>query len=445
MNPQADNDPDALKRSLNQAPQARPLNIPARPSGMHDIDDSAFEPVDEPRPQIVRPTPIPQQREPIQPSPVTMPAAPAPQFEPAPQPAPAPAPQPVAAPQPAPRIEPPTPEPMVPPAPIAPPAPVQPLQPVQPVPQAPPAPVAPVAPVPVPQQPVLPQPQPAAPVQPPKLPPMPVTPVEHAPNAQQTAFNPGPAPAHIPQSPQLPGPAATPAAGTPSVSYQPPTPHLDKALIERIDETPQQNSKDIESLIDHNHRLHRLKSFASFLAFCAGVVVAAFLINQFVFQSYYVDGTSMTPTLQNDDRLIIDKVEKSFAGLQGKPYIPSRGQVVVLDSSIVGFNGREEQLIKRVIGLPGDTITIRDGTVTIKNKDNPDGFNADRQLGLMLSETYVESPQEWTIEENQLFVMGDNRAQNGSYDSRAFGPVESEKIVGRLWARIMPFEKAQVY
>lgn len=429
MNPQADNDPEALKRSLSQAPQVRPLNVPARPSGMHDIDDSAFEPIDEPQPQIVRPTPVPPQREPVQPSPVILPATPARQFEPTPQP--------VAPPQPVQAA--PAPQPVIPapqPAPVVPAAPAAPLQPVQPIP----------APTPIP----APQPQPAfaqpvLPPQPPKLPPMPVTPVEHAPIAQPTAFNPGPAPAHIPASPQLPGPAATPAANTPSVSYQPEPPHLDKSLIERIDETPQQNSKDIESLIEHNHRLQRLKGFASFLAFCAGVVVAAFLINQFVFQSYYVDGTSMTPTLQNDDRLIIDKVEKSFAGLQGKPYIPNRGQVVVLDSSIVGFNGREEQLIKRVIGLPGDTVIIRDGVVTIKNKENPDGFDADKQLGLTLQPTYVESPQEWVIEENQVFVMGDNRAQNGSYDSRAFGPVESQKIVGRLWARIMPFEKAQVY
>lgn len=422
MNPQADNDPDALKRSLNQAPQARPLNIPARPSGMHDIDDSAFEPIDEPQPQIVRPAPVPQQREPVQPSPVILPAAPAPQFEP---PRPSPMPQ-----QPAQVISPP-----LAPVPAAAQAPApQPVQPAQ---------SAPVPPLPAPQPGVV--MQPPTPQQPPQLPPMPVTPIEHTPTAPAAAFNPGPAPAHIPPSPQLPGPAAVPAAGTPSVSYQPETPHLDKSLIERIDETPQQNSKDIEGLIEHNHRLHRLKSFVSFLAFCAGVVVAAFLINQFVFQSYYVDGTSMTPTLQNDDRLIIDKVEKSFAGLQGKPYIPNRGQVVVLDSSIVGFNGREEQLIKRVIGLPGDTVIIRDGTVTIKNKDNPDGFNADRQLGLNVQATYVESPQEWTIEDGQVFVMGDNRAQNGSYDSRAFGPIESEKIVGRLWARIMPFEKAQVY
>jgi signal peptidase I len=231
----------------------------------------------------------------------------------------------------------------------------------------------------------------------------------------------------------------------PIASYEPPTRHVAAEIVERIDETPQQNSKDIEALIEHNHRLHRLKGFASFIVFVVGVVIAAFLINSYVFQSYYVDGTSMTPTLQNNDRLIIDKVERTIAGMQGKPYIPERGQIVVLDSSIVGINGRDEQLIKRVIGLPGDTVLINDGAVTIKNTDNPDGFDVNSKLNLKLQPTYVESPMELTIPDGQVFVMGDNRVENGSYDSRAFGPIEVNKIVGRLWARILPVDKAQVF
>lgn len=258
------------------------------------------------------------------------------------------------------------------------------------------------------------------------VPPMPVTPVEP------------------PAAPAAPAqPQATP------VAFQPPatqyTQHAQPAVIERIDEKPQQNSRDIEALIDHNHRIQRLKTFASFLAFAAGVVVAAFLINQFVFQSYYVDGTSMTPTLQNDDRLIIDKVEHTVANLQGHSYVPERGQIVVLDSSIVGLNGHTEQLVKRVIGLPGDTVSINNGVVTIKNKDNPNGFDVNKQLGLNLQPTFVDSPQEWTIDDSHVFVMGDNRVENGSYDSRAFGPVTTDKIIGRLWARILPFDKAQLF
>ncbi len=234
-----------------------------------------------------------------------------------------------------------------------------------------------------------------------------------------------------------------------TVSYTPPatatTQNNMAAITERIDETPQQNSSDIEDLIAHQHRLKRLKSIASTLLFVAGVAAAAFLINSFVFQSYYVDGTSMTPTLQNDDRLIIDKVEHTWSSLQGHAYIPQRGQIIVLDSSIVGVGGRNEQLIKRVIGLPGDTIVIDNGTVTIKNKDHPDGFNVDDSLGLHLSPTFVAAPITITLTENQVFVMGDNRVENGSYDSRAFGPIDADKIVGRLWARILPVDKAKIF
>jgi signal peptidase I len=261
-----------------------------------------------------------------------------------------------------------------------------------------------------------------------------------------------PPPAPVPAPPlQAPGYTSQPPLPPPvdsqasEVSFQPTTSHTATELVERIDETPQQNSKDIEGLITRQHRLKRLKGFASMLLFVAGVVVAAFLINQYVFQSYYVDGTSMTPNLQNDDRLIIDKVEKTWAGLQGKPYIPERGQIVVLDSSIIGVGGREEQLIKRVIGLPGDTVHIENGVVTVKNKDRPEGFNIDKELGINVQPTFSASTLDVVVPQDHVFVMGDNRVENGSYDSRAFGPIESSKLVGRLWARILPLDKAQLY
>lgn len=180
--------------------------------------------------------------------------------------------------------------------------------------------------------------------------------------------------------------------------------------------------------------------------FIGGIIVAATLINQFIFQSYYVDGTSMTPTLQNNDRLIIDKVERTAAHVSGHSYIPKRGQIVVLDSSLVDRLGHNEQLIKRAIGLPGDRVVIgSDGIVTIINKEHPDGFEVDKSLGLTLEPTYVDNPIDIVVPDNQVFVMGDNRAPGGSYDSRAFGPVESKNIQGRLFARIFPFTKADIY
>lgn len=189
----------------------------------------------------------------------------------------------------------------------------------------------------------------------------------------------------------------------------------------------------------------RLEGPASLVLFIGGVFVAAMLINQFIFQSYYVDGTSMTPTLHNNDRLIIDKFSKTLTTIQSKPYIPERGQVVVLDSSLLDQNGNNEQLIKRVIGLPGDIIDIKDGVVTIKNSGHPDGFNVDTSLGLKLAPTYSATSTEITVPKDNIFVMGDNRAPNGSFDSRSFGPIDSKKIQGRLLARIYPFSDGRLF
>ena len=194
-----------------------------------------------------------------------------------------------------------------------------------------------------------------------------------------------------------------------------------------------------------NSLLARFKTALSIILFVAGVAIAALLINQFVFQSYYVDGTSMTPTLQNNDRLIIDKIGRTVAGLTGRPYLPSRGSIVVLDSSLFDQNGNKEQLIKRVIGLPGDTIIVANGVVTVKNAQNPNGFDVDQQLGLHLAPTFSESTLEVTVPAGKVFVMGDNRLPNGSYDSRAFGPIDSTQIEGRLVLRIFPLGRTGVF
>lgn len=153
----------------------------------------------------------------------------------------------------------------------------------------------------------------------------------------------------------------------------------------------------------------------------------------------------MTPTLQNNDRLIIDKVSRTIATIQGRPYIPERGQIVVLDSSILDQNGNNEQLIKRVIGIPGDTITIKNGVVTIKNSEHPDGFNVDETLGLHLAPTYSSTPITLTVPQNKVFVMGDNRGMNGSFDSRAFGPIDGNQLQGRLLLRIFPLNRSGMF
>lgn len=232
----------------------------------------------------------------------------------------------------------------------------------------------------------------------------------------------------VPMEPTQHQPAPTTPSEQPSTTPTPPTTPAPKPERKRFG-------------------LGNAKAFLSVVAFIGGVIIAATLINQFVFQSYYVDGTSMVPTLHNNDRLVIDKVERTLALAGGKHYIPQRGQIVVLDSSLIDRSGHNEQLIKRVIGLPGERISIStDGVVTIRNSEHPEGFDPNQTLGLTnLEPAYVDSAINLTIPDHQVFVMGDNRAPGGSYDSRAFGPVESDKIQGRLLARIFPLDKTKLY
>ena len=245
-------------------------------------------------------------------------------------------------------------------------------------------------------------------------------------------------PPSIPKEPEARPPQPPPATPTPQPAAprpQPPTPvQADPQLMHRA------------AVNDRKRSVARaFKSFLSLVSFGATVVIVAMLINHFVFQSYYVDGSSMVPTLENEDRLIIDKVGKTIANVQGKPYLPARGDIVVLDSAILDRYGHNEQLIKRVVGLPGDTVIIREGTVTIKNSENPTGFDLDKQLGLQVEPTYSEAPIEIKVPENSVYVLGDNRGLNGSFDSRAFGPTAASNIQGRLSARIFPFDRAKAF
>lgn len=167
--------------------------------------------------------------------------------------------------------------------------------------------------------------------------------------------------------------------------------------------------------------------------------VVALLLTIFVFQSYEVDGPSMESALQDNDRLIVNKLGKTWSRLSGEPYIPKRYGIIVFNQTSSTSAGTEEkQLIKRVIGLPGDRIVIKNGDVKIFNHQYPNGLEVDR-FGPESEEPevrFTEGNLDLTVEENEVFVLGDNR--KNSLDSRSFGAIDSEQIVGELTARIYP-------
>lgn len=165
------------------------------------------------------------------------------------------------------------------------------------------------------------------------------------------------------------------------------------------------------------------------------------LLNTSIVRSYQVDGASMVPTLQNNDRLIVNKIPRSWAKLTRNSYIPGRGDIIVFSQANVLGSKAEKQLIKRVVGLPGERVTIKNGFVTIYNNANPGGFDPDVSQGYKTALSSFSDPVDITLKHEQLFVLGDNRSN--SEDSRYFGPIKANQIVGRLALRLLPLNEAQ--
>lgn len=188
-----------------------------------------------------------------------------------------------------------------------------------------------------------------------------------------------------------------------------------------------------------------LKSILSTLILFIAAPLIALSITTFIFQSYEVDGPSMQQTLQDNDRLIVLKLPKTLTRLTGRDYVPPRGTIIVFaKQGMYDFeNNKEKQLIKRVIGLPGERVVVTEGTVTVYNSEHPEGFNPDS--GAFYPGLLDTTPGEAdiTVDEGELFVLGDNR--HDSQDSRSFGTITSEEVVGKLVLRIMPFNKARTY
>ena len=182
-----------------------------------------------------------------------------------------------------------------------------------------------------------------------------------------------------------------------------------------------------------------------------GIILMAFAfalaITSFVFRSYAVDGPSMEPTLQNQDKLIIWKVPRTWSMITGHQFVPKRGDVIVFnESNLVDCEQiGTRQLIKRVIGLPGDKVVVNNGVVTIYNYAHPSGFQPDNTLAYNKSHFIPYTNRSETVQLNahQLFVMGDNRQV--SCDSRSFGPINASQIVGQLVVRILPISNTKLF
>lgn len=153
-------------------------------------------------------------------------------------------------------------------------------------------------------------------------------------------------------------------------------------------------------------------------------LVISLLVRSYVAEARFIPSESMLPTLKIGDRLIIDKISFEIKGINDI----QRGDIVVFHPPAVVKTKDDIPLIKRVIGLPGETVSIKNGTVFIN--------------GESINEPYIlEKPltdfKPYVIPDNMIFLMGDNR--NNSNDSRYWGPLPVQNIIGKAEFRYYPF------
>ncbi|MBI2009658.1 MAG: signal peptidase I [Candidatus Chisholmbacteria bacterium] len=159
------------------------------------------------------------------------------------------------------------------------------------------------------------------------------------------------------------------------------------------------------------------------------------LVYVFLAQPHQVSGRSMVPTFQDGEFVLTNKM----AYRRGEP---ERGDVVIFHAPANAHcpPGGACDFIKRIIGLPGETVSVRGGKVLINSQELAEEYLPPEFV--TRGDTYLQEGSMVTLQANQYFMMGDNRP--GSSDSRAFGPVPVESIVGRAWIRYWPVSKLGV-
>ena len=203
--------------------------------------------------------------------------------------------------------------------------------------------------------------------------------------------------------------------------------------------------EEIIEEVKQESKFQNSKSLVSTIAlFLAAPLFALFLI-VFVIQSYEVDGPSMQETLHNKDLLIVSKLDHTFSRITNRDYIPPRYEIIIFNRDESGGyeSPNVKQLVKRVIGLPGDRVIVKEGIVTIFNKEHPEGFNPDEGKEYSKTISTTNGNVDVTVQPGEIFVMGDNRTN--SMDSRFFGPINNKDIVGKLSFRVFPLNKARSF
>ena len=175
---------------------------------------------------------------------------------------------------------------------------------------------------------------------------------------------------------------------------------------------------------NHNesHRNHK-RELMSWVITIIGALVISLFIKAFIFNATTVDGNSMYPNLHDGDKLISNRIVLFYRS-------PKREEIVVFQSPI----NENEDYIKRVIGLPNDTIDLLEGKLYVNGKPIKESYLPEDTV------TLNNIGNHWELEDDEFFVVGDNRTPGGSNDSRSFGPIDRSSLKGITSIRYYPFD-----
>lgn len=175
-----------------------------------------------------------------------------------------------------------------------------------------------------------------------------------------------------------------------------------------------------------------VKAIREWITVIGVALIIAFVVRGFVLQQFYISGPSMESTMFQNNRVLVNKLSYRLHDIH-------RGDVVVFDRVTTdGVEVQHDDLIKRVIGLSGDTVSISDCVVSVNGQQVEEPYLNDYDLAQSNLDDRCRVPEmaATTVASGQLFVMGDNRPQ--SFDSRMFGTVDEDLVVGRAFVIIWP-------
>lgn len=173
-----------------------------------------------------------------------------------------------------------------------------------------------------------------------------------------------------------------------------------------------------------NRRQSSTRQAIEWVALLGGALLIALLIKAFLFQAFYIPSPSMTPTLKVNDRVLVNKLSYRLHDVH-------RGDIVVFEAPKGEERNGVKDFVKRVVGLPGETIEGHDGHVYI------DGRRLDEPYLPKDRKSVTFGPEK--VPPESLFVLGDNRLE--SRDSTVFGPIPEDSVVGRVFVRIWPVSR----